>query len=205
VGEKTAIVEMRRAIEAHEAALGAPQLDRAVTLEAAAADWLHHLEHVDGAKPSTLADYRYMLAVPDAPAVQARPQPARRTGDACVRRAGVGRHHHRSGRAVARGHGSRRGVQAHHQQVPRARLLGARVRRRRPQRYGITANVVRATAKRREAAPGALDFYDYFVVLMVEREARSMTVRVYDGAQSQRDASPHAERRQAAGRGVSCR
>jgi len=38
VGEKTAIVEMRRAIEAHEAALGAPQLDRAVTFEAAAAD-----------------------------------------------------------------------------------------------------------------------------------------------------------------------
>lgn len=79
MGEKTAIVEMRRAIEAHEAALGAPQLDRAVTLEAAAADWLHHLEHVDGAKPSTLADYRYMLAVPDAqPCKRGRSRPGGR-------------------------------------------------------------------------------------------------------------------------------
>jgi hypothetical protein len=54
------------AIEAHEAALQKPRVDRTVTFADAAAAWLHHLEHVEGAKPSTLADYRYMLTPVDA-------------------------------------------------------------------------------------------------------------------------------------------
>ena len=49
-------------MRAHEATLGEPRLDRTVTFADAAARWLHHIEHVEGCKPSTLDDYRYMLA-----------------------------------------------------------------------------------------------------------------------------------------------
>ena len=38
------------------------------TFADAAAAWLHHLEHVEGCKPSTRHDYRYALATPDTPA-----------------------------------------------------------------------------------------------------------------------------------------
>jgi len=67
LAEKTAIVEMRDAISAREADLAAERPDREPLFEDAAADWLRYLENVDGAKPSTLSDYRYMLGAADAP------------------------------------------------------------------------------------------------------------------------------------------
>lgn len=57
-----AIVALAAAANAHEAALTKPREDRTTTFSDAAETWLHHLEHVDGAKPTTLADYRYLLA-----------------------------------------------------------------------------------------------------------------------------------------------
>lgn len=64
--ERAAVVAMSGAIAAHEASLAEPRTDRRATFMDAAASWLHHLEHVGGAKPSTLADYRYMLSSPEA-------------------------------------------------------------------------------------------------------------------------------------------
>jgi integrase len=63
--ERAAVVAMSSAIATHEASLAEPRTDRRATFADAAATWLHHLEHVDGAKPSTLADYRYMLSSPE--------------------------------------------------------------------------------------------------------------------------------------------
>lgn len=64
--ERDAVVALAAAIEAHEAGLKVPEVDRVTTFADAAAAWLHHLEHVEGAKPTTLADYRYMLTPVDA-------------------------------------------------------------------------------------------------------------------------------------------
>jgi hypothetical protein len=66
--EKAAIVELHRLIEEHEAELASAPSPTSGTFAEAAADWLHRLEHVDGVKPSTLADDRLMLTPPDVPA-----------------------------------------------------------------------------------------------------------------------------------------
>ncbi|CAN5679520.1 hypothetical protein BH18ACT15_BH18ACT15_14460 [soil metagenome] len=66
--EKAAIVEMRRVIDEHEVDLATVRPESEPTFDDAVADWMHRLEHVDGAKPSTLEDYRLMLARPGEPA-----------------------------------------------------------------------------------------------------------------------------------------
>ena len=60
--ERTAVLAMAAAMNAHEAALDEEPRDRRATFADAAERWLHHLEHVEGTKPSTVADYRYYLA-----------------------------------------------------------------------------------------------------------------------------------------------
>ena len=56
--ERAAVVAMSEAIARCEASLRQPRTDRRATFTDAAAAWLHHLEHVAAAKPSTLTDYR---------------------------------------------------------------------------------------------------------------------------------------------------
>jgi hypothetical protein len=46
--EKAAIVEMRRLVDEREEQLAAGPEAGAVTFDQVAADWLHHVEHVDG-------------------------------------------------------------------------------------------------------------------------------------------------------------
>lgn len=60
--ERAAVLAMAAAMDEHDAALDEEPRDRHATFADAAARWLAHLEHVEGAKPSTLADYRYYLA-----------------------------------------------------------------------------------------------------------------------------------------------
>jgi hypothetical protein len=55
--------EEERAIEAGER----ERHEHGATFRELAAEWLEHLQHERGAKPSTLSDYRYMLAEPGAP------------------------------------------------------------------------------------------------------------------------------------------
>ncbi len=66
--EKAAIVEMHRLIGEREAELSAAPTVADVTFDVAAREWLHHVEHVVGIKPSTLRSYDYMLGHPNAPA-----------------------------------------------------------------------------------------------------------------------------------------
>ncbi len=71
--EKRATVRMAELIAQHdeeEHAIEAGERERrerGVTFRELAAEWLEHLQHERGAKPSTLSDYRYMLAEPGAP------------------------------------------------------------------------------------------------------------------------------------------
>ncbi len=62
--ERRAHVEMARIIEEHEALLGRSPEKREATFEDAVAAWLEYLEHEKRVKPSTLADYRVMVARP---------------------------------------------------------------------------------------------------------------------------------------------
>jgi hypothetical protein len=71
--EKRATVRMAELIAEHEEEERAIEAgererhERGVTFRELAAEWLEHLQHERGAKPSTLGDYRYMLAEPGAP------------------------------------------------------------------------------------------------------------------------------------------
>lgn len=65
--ERRAHVEMARAIAEHEEELSREPLNRTATFEDASAAWLDHLEHEKRVKPSTLEDYRLMLADPSMP------------------------------------------------------------------------------------------------------------------------------------------
>jgi integrase len=62
--DRRAHVEMARLIEEHEEELRHVPSDREATFDAATAAWLSHLKHEKRAKPSTLSDYRTMLAQP---------------------------------------------------------------------------------------------------------------------------------------------
>lgn len=169
--DKAAIVEMRRVIDEHEVDLATVRPESEPTFDDAAADWMHRLEHVDGAKPSTLEDYRLMLARPDAP--------ARKRG---LRTAGriVGEFGGRELRSITTGQVerflarldtepiSKRTINKHRQVICSILEHAAR----RPERFGITENVARATAKRREPAAGVLDFYEPEEVAALARAAR---------------------------------
>ena len=62
--DRRAHVEMARVIEEHEAEMGRSPEKREATFEDAVASWLEYLEHEKRVKPSTLADYRTMVARP---------------------------------------------------------------------------------------------------------------------------------------------
>jgi integrase len=169
--EKAAIVEMRRVIDEHEVDLATVRPESEPTFDEAAADWLHRLEHVDGVKPSTLANYRQMLTAADAP-VRKR---GRRTAGRIMAEFGG-----RELRSITAGQVERfleridgepvgkRTVNVHRQVVSAILEHAAR----RPERFGITENVARATAKRREPAAGVLDFYEPEEVAALARAAR---------------------------------
>ena len=169
--EKAAIVEMRRMIDEHEVDLATVRPESEPTFDEAAADWLHRLEHVDGVKPSTLANYRQMLTAADAP-VRKR---GRRTAGRIMAEFGG-----RELRSITAGQVERfleridgepvgkRTVNVHRQVVSAILEHAAR----RPERFGITENVARATAKRREPPTGVLDFYEPEEVAALARAAR---------------------------------
>lgn len=131
---------------------------RGATFREVAAEWLEHLERVKGAKPSTLSDYRSLLAEPG------------------VRhRRGPGMTH---GRLMA-AFGARpirevdvREIDRYLRELDRAGLTPRTVNKnrqilsaifnyaRRPTTYALPANPVEGTDKRREAPPVALNFYE---------------------------------------------
>ncbi len=169
--EKAAIVEMRRMIDDHEADLAAVHPESEPTFDDAAADWLHRLEHVDGAKPSTLDDYRLMLARPDAPARKRGLRTAGRImgefGDRELRSITIAQVERFLARLDTESV-SKRTVNKHRQVV--CSILEHASRR--PDCFGITQNVARSTAKRREPPPGVLDFYEPEEVAALARAAR---------------------------------
>ncbi len=169
--DKAAIVEMRNVIDAHERELATVRPESEPTFDEAAADWLHRLEHVDGVKPSTLADYRQILTSAKA---EARKRGRRTAGRIMAEFGG------RTLRSIttAQVEGFLAGIDQEavgkrtvnkHRQVVCSILEHAA---RRPDRFAITENVARASAKRREPSAGVLDFYEPEEVAALARAAR---------------------------------
>jgi integrase len=162
--EKRATVRMAELIAEHELRERAIEAgererhERGVTFRELAAEWLEHLERERGAKPSTLSDYRYMLAEPGTP--------------------------HRRGQGKSPGHvmaalGDRPAAKVTTREVsaflrelddsgvsPRTvnkyrQMLSAIFNYgRRADAHSLAANPVEATTKRREPPPAVLDFYE---------------------------------------------
>jgi integrase len=171
--EKSAIVEMNRLITEHASLVAVPSAPAAVTFEELASAWLHHVEHVDGIKPSTLKSYRYMLG---APGDRARKRGRRRSGARIMREFGGQAIDSITTTQVERWLEtldaediSKRTVNTYRQLVCSVLEHAAR----RPERYGTATNVARLTPKRREPDPGVLDFYEPEEVAALARAARA--------------------------------
>jgi integrase len=174
--ERDAYVELRRVIDGHDAEQAAPRPEREPTFDDAAAGWLHRLEHVDGVKPSTPVDYRYMLAAADA---EPKKRGRTRSGGRIMSEFGGQELRAISTAQVDRWLAaldadgvSRRNVNKHRQVVCSV-LEHAAVR---PDVYALAVNVARATSKRREGDPDVLDFYEPEEVIALARAAREVPV-----------------------------
>lgn len=131
---------------------------RGATLRELAAEWLEHVTRVKGAKPSTLTDYRSLLAEPGVPHRRGNGRTHGRLmaafGDRPIGEVDV-REVDQFLRGLDRDELSARNVNKH-RQVLSAMFNYAR----RPTTYALPANPVEGTDKRREAQPVALDFYE---------------------------------------------
>lgn len=183
--EQEAIASMLAMIAEHDADQTRLERDaeerrrRGATLREVAAEWLEHLERVKGAKPSTLTDYRSILAEPGVPHRRGGGLTNGRImaafGDRPIRRVDV-REVDRFLRELDREGLSARNVNKH-RQVLSAIFNYAR----RPTTYALPANPVEGTDKRREAPSMALDFYE---PEEVEALARAAAAGLHRGSPS---------------------
>ena len=156
---------------------------RGITFRELAADWLVYLEHEKGAKPSTLRDYRWLLAERGQPhdrgtgrspgllmaSLGDRPARAITTRE-------VAEHLRRLDASGA----SARTVNKHRQVILAMFNCGMR-----EDALGLTHNPAAATTKRREPPPAVLDFYEPDEVERLARAAagglhRDVTRRVIE-------------------------
>jgi integrase len=167
-----AIVALAAAVDAHEAGLTKPRIDRAATFADAAEAWLQHLEHVEGAKPSTLTDYRYLLAPPSARARKRGRQPGARIMRTfgsrpltSITTADVSR--------FLRGLDAEAGVTPRTVNKNRQLLCSVFKHAMREDTYRLPSNPAAATDKRREPDSRPIDFYEPDEVMALARAAQA--------------------------------
>jgi len=180
------MLELVRTHDAEQAALEAEAEERrrrGVTFRELAHDWLVYLEREKGAKPSTLRDYRWLLAEPDAPhsrgtgrspgrlmrAFGDRPAKSITTWDVAEYL-----------RQLDREHANPRTVNKHRQVVSAIYGYGMR-----EDTLRLEVNPAAGTSKRREPPPAALDFYEPEEIEAIARAAergahREVSRLVYD-------------------------
>jgi integrase len=165
-----AIVALAAVVDAHEAGLSAPRVDGAATFADAAEEWLQHLEHVEGAKHSTLTDYRYLLAP-----IDALPRKrGRRPGSRIMRAFGS-----RPLAAITTGDVNRflRSLDAEAGVTPRTvnknrQLLSSVFKHAmREDTFRLPSNPVAETDRRREPDSRPIDFYEPDEVMALARAA----------------------------------
>ncbi len=173
--EKRATVRMAELIAEHdrqERAIEAGERERrerGVTFRELAAEWLEHLRHERGAKPSTLSDYRYMLAEPGAPHRRGKGRSPgvlmAAFGDRPAAKVTT-----REVSAFLRGL-DRQGVSPRSVNKNRQVLSAIFGYACRADTHSLPSNPVAATIKRREQPPAVLDFYEPEEVEMIASAA----------------------------------
>jgi len=161
---RRATVRMAETIAEHHARRSeADRIERerreaGVTFREVAHAWLVQLEKEQGAKPSTLQDYRYMLAEPGTPHRRgggvSRGLVMAQLGDAPASRVST-RQVSALMRELQDSGVSPRTVNKHRQVLSAIFNYG-----RREDTFALPANPVSATTKRREPPPAVLDFYE---------------------------------------------
>jgi integrase len=159
---------------------------RGVTFRELATEWTEYLEHEKGAKPSTLRDYRWLLAEPGQAhrrgsgrspgllmsALGDRPAKAITTWDVAEYL-----------RRLDKDGATPRTVNKHRQVISAIYGYGMR-----EDTYRLSLNPAAATTKRREPPPAVLDFYETEEVEAIARAAaagahREVTRLTYDDAE----------------------
>jgi integrase len=173
------MLDLVRALETERAECRARAASASALAEAAggptfrslAHAWLEHLADVDGAKPSTLRDYRSMLAEPGMPHRRGSGRTIGRImaslGDTTAAEVTTS-HVEALLSAHAKEDVGARSVNKHRQVV--ATIFNYGLRPENVQRWGLTGNPAAATAKRREDGPARLEV---FTVEQVEALART--------------------------------
>ena len=144
---------------------------RGVTFRELASEWLEYLTHEKGAKPSTLRDYRWLLAEPG----QAHRRGAGRApgllmaafGDVAAR-AITTKQVAEYLRGLDRTGATPRTVNKHRQVI--SAVFGYAMRE---DSYGLAVNPAAATTKRREPPPAVVDFYEPAEVEAIARAAET--------------------------------
>jgi integrase len=151
--------------------LAVPKPIRDYSFAEAAQAWLHHLEHVEGVKPSTLVDYRYMLVAPDTPALLRGRKPIGRIMQVLGARplnSIVTRDVKRWLQTLDSADISPRTINKHRQVL--ASVFEYAIS---DGEYGVFENPVRGTPKRREADPRPIDTHSPEEMQKLARAARS--------------------------------
>ncbi len=190
--ERSALLAMAAAIERYEVLRLADQpVRREPTFAEAVERWLHHQEFVAGVKPSTLADYRYLLAAPGTPARRRGRTPSCRImrafgplSLASITAADVGRY---LASLDAEPSVGPRTVNKHRQV-----LCCVFEHAMREDTFGLPLNPARRTDKRREPDLQPIDFYEPEEVLALVRAARAGLHR--DPSRPAVSPEEHAER-----------
>jgi len=175
--EARAATQMLELVAEHHAAQTRLEEDarerrrRGVTFRELAHEWLAYLEHEKGAKPSTLRDYRWVLAEPG----QAHRRGHGQSPGLLMSRFGDRRAREVTTREVAQylreldSQGARPRTVNKHRQVISA-VYGYAMRE---DTHQLAANPAAATTKRREPPPGVLDFYEPEEVEAIARAAEA--------------------------------
>jgi integrase len=128
------------------------------TFRRVAGEWLHDLEHVDGARPSTVRDYRALLAEPDTPYKRgsgvSKGRIIKALGDLDVREI-TPKHVADFLRTLDREKLTARNINKHRQLVSAVFSYAMR-----EDTYGLASNPGVASRKRREEPAAALDYYE---------------------------------------------
>ena len=169
--ERSAYVVLAERISAREEEVHAEAHRVVATFADAAKRWLHHLARVKRVKPSTLADYRYLLASPDTPARKRGKPPEARIMRAFGQRpldaitaTEVSRYLARMDEDPAIGP---RTINKHRQV-----LCCVFEHAMREDTFALASNPASRTDKRREPDPKPIDFYETEEVLALVRAAR---------------------------------
>ena len=171
--ERAANVAAVAAMDAHAKELVAEQraereaAERKLTVREIAAEWLEWLAEVRGAKPSTIQDYEFLLREPGIPYKRGNKVSAGRI----VATFGARRYDQVTPgevstflRGLDREGLTPRNVNKHRQVLAAIFAYACRA-----DTYGLAANPVAGTDKRREAPPAALDYYEVHEVEALAR------------------------------------